>query len=336
MEKSGSIPKLPHSGYTCTTKISFLKFLRKEQDMAEHVHETNNAPKEEENETPRINNFAQKFLADLDEERERLGADFPLCALLIDEAFERVYSTGRIPGREYYADVYQQKPIKVTQKVFVPVKQFPKFNFTGKILGPKGNSLRRLQEETQCKIVIKGRNSIRDRTKEEEMRESGDPRFAHLNRSLYVEISTIAAPAECYARIAYALAEIRKYLVPDKNDDVSHEQLLELMEIDPKSAKQYSRSILDKKMMTGPSSSKFYNLARHGDQQGMYQNESDEEVYETKVHTRLVTPIHNYGYVKAPYKRPPTAIYGTELKRTRDTTIKSYKPPSFGIIKKYK
>ncbi|XP_039953363.1 KH domain-containing, RNA-binding, signal transduction-associated protein 2-like isoform X3 [Bactrocera tryoni] len=323
MEKSGSIPKLPHSDYTCTTKISFLKFLRKEQDMAEHVHETNNAPKEEENETPRINNFAQKFLADLDEERERLGADFPLCALLIDEAFERVYSTGRIPGREYYADVYQQKPIKVTQKVFVPVKQFPKFNFTGKILGPKG------------------RNSIRDRTKEEEMRESGDPRFAHLNRSLYVEISTIAAPAECYARIAYALAEIRKYLVPDKNDDVSHEQLLELMEIDPKSAKQYSRSILDKKMMTGPSSSKFYNLARHGDQQGMYQNESDEEVYETKVHTRLVTPIHNYGYVKvipstAPYKRPPTAIYGTELKRTRDTTIKSYKPPSFGIIKKYK
>ncbi|XP_011185599.1 KH domain-containing, RNA-binding, signal transduction-associated protein 3 isoform X2 [Zeugodacus cucurbitae] len=295
--------------------------------MADHVHETNNAQKEEENETPRINNYAHKFLADLDEERERLGAEFPLCALLIDEAFERVYSTGRIPGREYYADVYQQKPIKVTQKVFVPVKQFPKFNFTGKILGPKGNSLRRLQEETQCKIVIKGRNSIRDRTKEEEMRESGDPRFAHLNRSLYVEISTIAPPAECYARIAYALAEIRKYLVPDKNDDVSHEQLLELMEIDPKSAKQYSKSILDKKMMTGPSSSKFMNIARQ-EQQGMYQNESDEEVYEAKV--------HSYGYVRAPYKRPPTTIYGTELKRTRDTSIKSYKPPSFGIIKKYK
>lgn len=53
--------------------------------MAEHVHKTNNAQKEEENEIPRINNFAQKFLADLDEERERLGADFPLCALLIDE-----------------------------------------------------------------------------------------------------------------------------------------------------------------------------------------------------------------------------------------------------------
>ncbi|XP_054725305.1 KH domain-containing, RNA-binding, signal transduction-associated protein 3-like isoform X1 [Anastrepha obliqua] len=307
-------------------------------EMAGRINEGAIVSKEEENETPRINNFAQKFLADLDEERARLGAEFPLCALLIDEAFERVYSTGRIPGREYYADVYQQKPIKVTQKVFVPVKQFPKFNFTGKILGPKGNSLRRLQDETQCKIVIKGRNSIRDRAKEEELRESGDPRYAHLNKSLYVEICTIAPPAECYARIAYALAEIRKYLVPDKNDDVSHEQLLELMEIDPKSAKQYTKSILDKKMTPGPSSSKFFNLIRHGNQQEIYQNEEcEEEIYEYESHApKRAPPIQTYEYVKAPYKRPPATIYGTELKRTRDTTIKSYKPPSFGIIKKYK
>ncbi|XP_036341098.1 KH domain-containing, RNA-binding, signal transduction-associated protein 3-like [Rhagoletis pomonella] len=288
--------------------------------MAEHLNVATGAPKDEETETPRINNFAQKFLADLNEERERLGAEFPLCALLIDEAFERVYSTGRVPGREFYADVYQQKPIKVTQKVFVPVKQFPKFNFTGKILGPKGNSLRRLQEETQCKIVIKGRNSIRDRAKEEEMRESGDPRFTHLHKSLFVEISTIAPPAECYARIAYALAEIRKYLVPDKNDDVSHEQLLELMEIDPKSAKQYTKSIHEKRMAAGPSSYKFFSVARHGKQHEIYEHEeSEEEVYEYESHVPKRAPAQAYEYVKAPYKRPPTAIYGTELKRTRDT-----------------
>lgn len=127
--------------------------------------------------------------------------------------------------------------MKITQKVFVPIKQYPKFNFTGKILGPKGNSLRRLQEETQCKIVIKGRNSMRDRTKEEELRSSGDPKYSHLNKDLFMEISTVATPAECYARIAYALAEVRKYLIPDKNDEVSHEQLRELMEMDPELAK---------------------------------------------------------------------------------------------------
>lgn len=34
---------------------------------------------------PRLNEVAQKFLADLDEERQRLSSKFPLCALLIDE-----------------------------------------------------------------------------------------------------------------------------------------------------------------------------------------------------------------------------------------------------------
>ena len=127
--------------------------------------------------------------------------------------------------------------MKLTQKVFVPVKQYPKFNFTGKLLGPKGNSLIRLQDETQCKITIKGRHSMRDKEKEEELRKSDDPRYSHLHKDLFLEISTVATPAECYARIAYALAEIRKYLIPDKNDEISHEQLREIMEIDPEMAK---------------------------------------------------------------------------------------------------
>lgn len=116
------------------------------------------------------------------------------------------------------------------------------FNFTGKILGPKGNSLKQLQHETQCKITIKGRNSMRDREKEEEFRNSGDPRYAHLNKNLFLVISTVGVPAECYARIAYALAEIRKYLVPDKNDEVSQQQLHEVMS-DPEMRNKNAKAI---------------------------------------------------------------------------------------------
>uniref|UniRef100_W8BEA9 KH domain-containing, RNA-binding, signal transduction-associated protein 2 n=1 Tax=Ceratitis capitata TaxID=7213 RepID=W8BEA9_CERCA len=263
--------------------------------MSEHSDEVNQIPKDGEVDGPRINNFAQKFLDELNEERGRLSSEFPICALLIEEAIERVCTTGRIPGKEYYADVYKQKPIKLAQKVFVPIKQYPKFNFTGKILGPKGNSLRRLQEETQCRIVIKGRNSIRDRVKEEEMRNSGDPRHAHLNKDLFVEISTVATPAESYARVAYALAEIRKYLVPDKNDDVAQEQLRELMEIDPKSAKQFSKSVYDQKAApTGPS--KYLNFVK----QYAYQmepnkdEESEEEYYEARIPKRAMVPAYEY------------------------------------------
>lgn len=39
------------------------------------------------------------------------------------------------------------------------------FNFVGKLLGPKGNSLKRLQEETMCKMSVLGRGSMRDRKK---------------------------------------------------------------------------------------------------------------------------------------------------------------------------
>ncbi|KAE8751893.1 hypothetical protein FOCC_FOCC001370, partial [Frankliniella occidentalis] len=64
-----------------------------------------------------------------------------------------------------YVDIYREKPIKVSVKVLVPSKEHPKFNFVGKLLGPKGNSLKRLQEETMTKMAVLGRGSMKDRTK---------------------------------------------------------------------------------------------------------------------------------------------------------------------------
>lgn len=42
---------------------------------------------------------------------------------------------------------------------------FFQFNFVGKLLGPKGNSMKRLQEETMCKMAVLGRGSMKDRQK---------------------------------------------------------------------------------------------------------------------------------------------------------------------------
>ncbi|KAL9917256.1 uncharacterized protein ACN2A1_003101 isoform 1-T2 [Glossina fuscipes fuscipes] len=125
-------------------------------------------------------------------------------------------------------DITRDRPVKVAVKVAVPVRDHPKFNFVGKLLGPKGNSMKRLQEETMCKMAVLGRGSMRDRKKEEEMRASGDSRYAHLFEDLHVEISTFAAPAEAHARIAYALAEVRRFLVPDYHDDIRQEQMWEM------------------------------------------------------------------------------------------------------------
>ncbi|XP_055379333.1 KH domain-containing, RNA-binding, signal transduction-associated protein 3 isoform X2 [Condylostylus longicornis] len=181
-----------------------------------------------------INEKANEYLKDCILEKSKLDKKFPICERLLDAEIEKVQTTGRIPTRDpKYVDIYREKPVRVAQKILVPVREHPKFNFVGKLLGPKGNSLRRLQEETLCKMTVLGRNSMKDRVKEEELRNSLDPKYAHLNDDLHVEISTIAPPAEAHARIAYAMAELRKYLIPDSNDIIRQEQLRELMDNPP-------------------------------------------------------------------------------------------------------
>lgn len=179
-------------------------------------------------ETPPLNEKTREYLQECLQEQKAIEKKHIISKRLLDVEIEKVLVSGRIPKSEIYANVYTEKPIRIAQKVFFPIKEYPKFNFVGKILGPKGNTLRQLQEETFCKMVIMGRNSMRDQGKEEELRNSGDPKFAHLSRDLHVEISTVASPAEAYHRLAYALAEIRKYMIPDANDDIRLEQLREM------------------------------------------------------------------------------------------------------------
>ncbi|KAG8581940.1 hypothetical protein GDO81_007856, partial [Engystomops pustulosus] len=102
------------------------------------------------------------------------------------------------------------------------------FNFVGKLLGPRGNSLKRLQEETGAKMSILGKGSMRDKAKEEELRKSGEAKYAHLSDELHVLIEVFAPPGEAYSRMSHALEEIKKFLVPDYNDEIRQEQLREL------------------------------------------------------------------------------------------------------------
>uniref|UniRef100_A0A8C8IED9 Sam68 tyrosine-rich domain-containing protein n=1 Tax=Oncorhynchus tshawytscha TaxID=74940 RepID=A0A8C8IED9_ONCTS len=43
--------------------------------------------------------------------------------------------------RETYLGLFTTKNIKVKERVLIPVKQYPRFNFVGKILGPQGNTI---------------------------------------------------------------------------------------------------------------------------------------------------------------------------------------------------
>lgn len=54
------------------------------------------------------------------------------------------------------------KRVTLTEKILVPVEKYPNYNFVGRILGPRGMTARQLEEETGCKILVRGRgNQVR-------------------------------------------------------------------------------------------------------------------------------------------------------------------------------
>ncbi|XP_048214405.1 KH domain-containing, RNA-binding, signal transduction-associated protein 3 [Perognathus longimembris pacificus] len=169
----------------------------------------------------------EKYLPELMAEKDSLDPSFTHALRLVNREIEK-FQKGESKDEEKYIDVVINKNMKLAQKVLIPVKQFPKFNFVGKLLGPRGNSLKRLQEETLTKMSILGKGSMRDKAKEEELRKSGEAKYLHLNDDLHVLIEVFAPPAEAYTRMGHALEEIKKFLIPDYNDEIRQAQLQEL------------------------------------------------------------------------------------------------------------
>ncbi|XP_047140937.2 KH domain-containing, RNA-binding, signal transduction-associated protein 2 isoform X1 [Hydra vulgaris] len=129
--------------------------------------------------------------------------------------------------KSYTGAVVNEEVVKLTEKVVVPVKEYPKFNFVGKLLGPRDNTLKRLQQATQTRMSVLGRGSTRDKAKEEELRNSGESKYDHLKEPLHVLIEVEGPKSEAHARLAAALAEIKKYMVPE-NDEIREEQMREM------------------------------------------------------------------------------------------------------------
>lgn len=114
------------------------------------------------------------------------------------------------------------------EKVFVPVKAYPEYNFVGRILGPRGMTAKQLEAETGCKIMVRGKGSMRDKKKEDMNR--GKPNWEHLSEELHVLIQCEDTPNRIEVKIARAVEEVRKLLVPspEGEDELKKKQLMEL------------------------------------------------------------------------------------------------------------
>ncbi|CRK92946.1 CLUMA_CG006495, isoform A [Clunio marinus] len=276
------------------------------------------------------------YIRELIKERNQLESDSHASRLL-DQEIQQAKASGKPFRDTRYVDVYREKQVRVVVKVIVPVKEHPKFNFVGKLLGPRGNSMRRLQEETLCKMAILGRGSMKDRKREEELRQAADPKYAHLNDDLHVEISALGPPSECYARIAFALAEVRKYLIPDSNDTIRQEQLREIMAGEAgeaviakiKQKGQYKSHVTERTPRTSavPPKTKIFSILdrarvameesyKASSEPSYHEHHAYEESYESHHHPSYHHSPHvesySHGIHRAPsyrYEAPPAPEY---------------------------
>ncbi|VDM98267.1 unnamed protein product [Thelazia callipaeda] len=118
------------------------------------------------------------------------------------------------------------KKVTLQEKVFIPVNEFPKYNFVGRILGPRGLTAKHLEEESGCRIMIRGRGSIRNVSFF----------FSNIsknwNKFLYLHVLIQCEDFEEMAKrkIKRAVEFIRFLLIPppDGEDELKRKQLMEL------------------------------------------------------------------------------------------------------------
>ncbi|XP_047330725.1 KH domain-containing protein At2g38610-like [Impatiens glandulifera] len=118
--------------------------------------------------------------------------------------------------------------VKRILRLEIPVDTFPTFNFVGRLLGPRGNSLKRVEVTTGCRVYIRGRGSIKDPDKEEKLR--GRPGYEHLNEPLHILIEADLPANVIDIRLRQAQEIIEELLKPvDESEDyIKRQQLREL------------------------------------------------------------------------------------------------------------
>ncbi|XP_025098636.1 protein quaking-B-like isoform X3 [Pomacea canaliculata] len=180
-----------------------------------------------------------EYLAQLLKDKKQIQAlpnIFVHVEKLLDEEINRVrIALFHNPGLELKLPEPQGPPVTLSEKIYVPVKDHPEFNFVGRILGPRGMTAKELETQTGCKIMVRGKGSMRDKVKVsrfcvKEEQNRGKANWEHLNEDLHVLITVEDSRNRAEAKLAKAVQEVKKLLVPapDGEDELKKRQLMEL------------------------------------------------------------------------------------------------------------
>ena len=63
---------------------------------------------------------------------------------------------------EYKPPVDYKRHVKLQEKIYIPVNDYPEINFIGHILGPRGKDLKEIEKKTRARIFIRGKGSVKE------------------------------------------------------------------------------------------------------------------------------------------------------------------------------
>ncbi|QIW96144.1 hypothetical protein AMS68_001662 [Peltaster fructicola] len=92
----------------------------------------------------RVNTREHRYRKKLEDERHKL----------IEKAMKIIPS--------YHPPSDYRRPTKTQEKVYVPVNDYPEINFIGLLIGPRGNTLKKMETESGAKIAIRGKGSVKE------------------------------------------------------------------------------------------------------------------------------------------------------------------------------
>ncbi|XP_022940634.1 KH domain-containing protein At4g26480-like isoform X2 [Cucurbita pepo subsp. pepo] len=170
----------------------------------------------------------EKYLSELLEERHKLNPFMSVlpnsCRLLNQGLLQPSSAQNWLSSQGSSSSLI----VKRTIRVDVPVDNYPNYNFVGRLLGPRGNSLKRVEASTDCRVLIRGRGSIKDPVKEEMLR--GKPGYEHLNEPLHILVEAELPVEIIDARLMQAHEILEDLLKPidESHDFYKKQQLREL------------------------------------------------------------------------------------------------------------
>ncbi|KAH8381710.1 hypothetical protein KR093_011137 [Drosophila rubida] len=205
------------------------------------------------------------YLAQLLKDRKQLAAFpnvFTHVERLLDEEIARVraslFQINGVKKEPLTLPEPEGAMVTLNEKVYVPVREHPDFNFVGRILGPRGMTAKQLEQETGCKIMVRGKGSMRDKKKEDANR--GKPNWEHLSDDLHVLITVEDTENRAKVKLAQAVAEVQKLLVPqaEGEDELKKRQLMELAIINGTYRDTTAKSVAAFSCVGSPSASVLY------------------------------------------------------------------------------